>query len=562
MKTTTILLSLALAVMAQVAKAQHFGWAKQLGGTNDEYAYSIAIDATRNLYSIGSFQGTTDFDPAAGTFNLTSAGDYDIYLSKLDASGNFVWAKQLGGTGSDWGIAISIDALGNIYTSGIFEGTADFDPGPGTVNLTSTSGRSLFISKLDASGNFVWAKQSSGNAEGNYIRTDASGNVYTSGYFQGTTDFDPGAGTVNLTSAGGRDAFICKLDASGNFVWAKHLGGSGDDVSESFAIDASGNILITGYFSGKADFDPAPSTVNFLTAAEGDIYITKLDASGNFVWAKQLGGPDLDWGNSIALDASGNIYTTGFFQKTADFDPGAGTANLTAAVESSGIFVSKLDASGNFVWAKQLGGTGSDGGNAIAVDASENVYTAGTFSQTADFDPGAGTVNLTSAGKGDAFISKLDASGDFVWAKQLGGTLYDQAKYLVVDASGNVYTTGIFGSTVDFDPGSNTFNLTSAGGLDAFVHKLSGTSTGLSKNFLEHDILLYPNPTNGQVQIAFSNEVNNAQVTVRNVLGLEISRKSYSSTYSIHFALEGYAGIYFIEISSEGKKAMYKVVKE
>jgi len=562
MKTKTIILSLALALMAQITTAQHFGWAKQLGGTNDEYAYSIAIDAAGNLYSIGAFQGTTDFDPGAGTFNLTSANDYDIYLSKLDASGNFVWAKQLGGTGSDWGIAISIDALGNIYTTGIFEGTADFDPGPGTVNLTSTGGRSLFISKLDASGNFVWAKQTRGNAEGNFIRTDASGNVYTSGNFQGTTDFDPGAGTVNLTSAGGRDAFVCKLDASGNFVWAKHLGGSGDDVSESLAIDASGNCLITGYFSNKADFDPAPGTTSFLTAVAGDIYITKLDASGNFVWAKQLGGSGLDWGNSIVLDASGNIYTTGFFQKTADFDPGVGTANLTAAAESSGIFVSKLNASGDFVWAKKLGGTGSDGGNAIALDASGNVYTTGSFTQTADFDPGAGTVNLTSAGAGDVFISKLDASGNFVWATQLGGTLYDLAKYLAVDASGNVYTTGTFGSTVDFDPGSNTFNLTTVGGIDAFVHKLSQTNTGLTKNSLEHEILLYPNPSNGQLQIVFSKELNNAEVTVRNVLGLEISSESYTSANSINLALEGCSGMYFIEISSQGKKATYKIVKE
>lgn len=562
MKIKTILLSLILLVGTQVLKAQQFEWAKQIGGTNDEYTYAITKDASGNLYTTGAFKGTVDFNPGIGAFNMTSAGEYDIFIFKLDASGNFVWAKQLGGPDSDWGLDITIDATGNIYTTGIFADTADFDPGVGNYELiVKTGGVNLFISKLDASGNFVWAKQSEGNAQGSSIRTDGAGNVYTTGPFQFTTDFDPGAGTFNLTSSGGRDGFICKLDAMGNFVWAKQIGGTLDDVADELTIDGAGNVLTVGYFSGTVDFDPGAGTNHTLTALGGDIFISKLDATGNFVWAKQLGGSDLDWGYSVATDASGNVYTTGYFQKKADFDPGTGTFYLDAV--ASDVFISKLDAMGNFVWAKQLGGSEEYcWGKSIITDASGNIYTTGAFAGTADFDPGASSMNLTSMGDYDAFISKLDAMGNFVWAKQAGGTLFDQGVSLAIDGSGSVYTVGDFKGASDFDPGAGTFNLASTGGWDAFVLKLSGTNVGLRKNALEHEVVVYPNPTSAQLQVVFSNKLSQVQITVRNVLGQEINRKYYSSPNTIDLALDGYAGIYFIEVSSEGKKATFKVIKE
>ena len=149
----------------------------------------------------------------------------------------------------------------------------------------------------------------------------------------------------------------------------------------------------------------------------------------NFVWAKQMGGGNFDVGSGVALDGSGNVYTTGFFRGTADFDPGAGVFDLTST--SAGfedIFVSKLDSNGNFVWAKKMGGTGGDGAHSVAVDGSGNVYTTGFFSGTADFDPGPGTFNLTSAGFNAIFVSKLDSNGNFVWAKQMGGVFLPWVK--------------------------------------------------------------------------------------------------------------------------------------
>ena len=339
--------------------AQTLEWAKGMGGTSNDYGRSIALDASGNVYTAGYFYGTADFDPGAEIYNLTSAGSADIFISKSDSSGNFVWAKSMGGTNYDIGNSIALDASGNVYTTGIFYGTADFDPGTGTANLTSVGNGNIFISKLDASGNFVYAKSVGGTNgnEGFSIAIDTSGNVYTTGYFYGTADFDPGAGIFYLTSvsASYSDIFISKLDTSGDFVYAKSMGGTNYDISNSIALDASGNIYSTGYFQGTSDFDPGVGTFNLTSAdSAADIFISKLDASGNFVWAKQIGGTDYDYGRSMSLDASGNVYTTGDFYGTVDFDPGAGTFNLTSG-SGAAIFISKLDASGNFVYAKSMG---------------------------------------------------------------------------------------------------------------------------------------------------------------------------------------------------------------
>jgi len=189
-----------------------------------------------------------------------------------------------------------------------------------------------------------------------------------------------------------------------------------------------------------------------------------LSALGDFVWAMGLGSPGFDAGSDIAVDGDGNVYTTGYFSGNVDFDPGPGTAYLTAAgYWASDIFVSKLDTNGNFVWAINMGGTGYEEGAGIAVDGNGNIYITGYFNGTSDFDPGLGVANLTSAGREDIFISKLDANGNYLWVKGMGGSEVDQGYSIAVDREGNVYTTGYFQGTADFDPGPDIADLVSAG---------------------------------------------------------------------------------------------------
>jgi len=180
----------------------------------------------------------------------------------MDASGNFVWAKRFGNTNDDFGMAIATDALGNVYTTGRFQGTADFNPGAATNTLTSAGGIDIFIQKLDASGNFLWAKRCGGpgadygqfictDVSGNVICTDVSGNVYITGAFAGNVDFDPGSGITSLLGAGGEEIYVLKLNASGNFMWARAFAGSANDFANSICVDGSGNVYTTGYFHGN-----------------------------------------------------------------------------------------------------------------------------------------------------------------------------------------------------------------------------------------------------------------------------------------------------------------------
>jgi RTX calcium-binding nonapeptide repeat (4 copies)/Beta-propeller repeat len=436
---------------------------------------AITTDAAGNVYTAGYFEGTVDFDPGTGSFNLTSAGLDDIFVSKQDNAGNFLWAKRIGGIEHDRANDIAVDGLGNVYTTGSFAGTVDFNPNAGISNLTSAGLTDVFVSKWDNSGNFVWSKRFGGANfdEPTGIAVDGLGNVHTVGDFHGTADFDPSAGIFNITSAGYADVFVSKLSGAGNFIWAKSFGGVDYDVVKGLSVDDSGNVVTTGRFVGTVDFDPGPRAYDVTSVNGGvDVFISKLDRIGNFIWAKSVGDVSVQEGEDIAIDKYGNLLVTGYYYQTVDFDPGAGVFNLSPTGTGADIFVLKLDMSGNFVWVSSFGGNSEERSGGVAVDQYANVYVAGEFSGIADFDPRGGTFNLTSAGNADSFVTKLDSSGNFVWAKSMGGDRNDTGSDIALDGMANVFSTGRFGDTADFDPGAGTYNL-SGGGLDAYVSKLT-----------------------------------------------------------------------------------------
>ncbi len=389
----------------------NFVWAKSMGGAAPEEAHGIAVTQNGYVFITGYFSGTCDFNPGAGVYTLSPTGGDDIFICKLDPSGNFVWAKNIGGTGSCGGQAITVDNFGNSYVTGLYSGTADFDPGPGTYTLTANGSSDIFVCYFTTAGVFSWAKgmgSAANNSQGNSISLDASGNVFTTGSFAGTVDFDPGAGTFTLASAGFDDIFVSKLTSAGAFAWAGNMGGTGTDNGQSIFVDIFGNIFLTGSFNGTADFDPAPTTYTLSSGGFADVFICRLDPSGALGMAVSFKGQanGNDSGQSLCVDATGNIMVTGFFQSPVDFDPGVGSFTM-APVGAADAFVCKVDGNGTFVWAISMGGTGDDYALTSAIDVAGNMYAAGNYSGTADFDPTVGTSSLTSSGASDIFAMKF-----------------------------------------------------------------------------------------------------------------------------------------------------------
>ncbi len=382
---------------------------------------------------------------------------------------SFQWVNSVGDSGIYHGVrgnSIKTDGLGNSYITGYFTDTTDFDGGPGVFNLLTPKNTSnVFVLKLNSSGDFVWAKNMNGSSGvGLSLAIDPSGNIYTTGTFGGVVDFDPGPGTYTISEStpGAVNTFISKLDPSGNFVWAKSIGGMGDTYGRGISTDNAGNAYITGSFSDTLDLDPGPGLNKLISNGDADIFILKLDPLGNFVWAKSIGGNTIDEGVSIMTDATGNNYTTGSFSGTSDFNPGINSYSLSP-VGLNDIFILKLNASGNFVWAKAMGGDLGDGGQSITTDEFGNLYTTGYFSDVVDFNASAGVDTLTAYGTWDVFVLKLDTAGNYKWAKKLGGPGNETGNGICTDFHGNVYTTGRYALSSDFDPGINSFVLDNSG---------------------------------------------------------------------------------------------------
>ncbi|MDY0152034.1 MAG: SBBP repeat-containing protein [Candidatus Cloacimonas sp.] len=429
-------------------------WAKQGGGQSEDFVRDIATDANGNSYVTGNYFGIANF----GSFQLRSlTGEAppgteqssNIYVAKLDADGNYLWAKQAVGYQFDSGYCIATDSNSNVYVTGVFNDNIMF----GTISLTSSGNTDVFFAKLDANGNWLWAKKAGGSGAdtGTSIASDNSGNVYATGIFAGTATF----GSTQLTSSGGEDIYIAKLDTNGNWLWAKRAGGSNTDRGYGIATDSNMNSYVMGSFAGTSLFD----TYELSSSGNYDFFVGKLNPSGNWLWVKKGGGSGIDIGYSIDSDANGNHWVTGTFQGTATF----GTSSL---ISSGGddVFVAMLDSNGNYLWAKSAGGNGNDSGYGIASTSDGDSYITGHFTANASF----GSIPLSSNGNNDIYVAKLDLNGNWLWAKKAGSSDNDFGYGITADLDGLAYVTGTFKGTVVF--GSAT--LVSSGQSDVFIAKL------------------------------------------------------------------------------------------
>ena len=362
------------------------------------------------------------------------------------------WVIQTGGGSGDRGRGITVDDAGNIYVTGYFEGTATF----GSYSLTSIGGSDIFVAKMDTTGHCLWATRAGGNYGdwGNAITIDSSGNSYVTGFFREAATF----GLYSLTSNGYYDIFVAKMDTDGNWQWAIQAGGNGDlDYGNGITIDVAGNNYVTGWFEETATFG------SYSLASRGayDIFVAKIDRDGNWQWATQVGEVSNDHGYGITTDHAGNCYITGDFMETVTFGPYSLTSNGW-----NDIFVAKMDVNGNWLWATQAGGWGFDVGIGITVDNAGNSYVTGYFEETATFGSYSLTTNSIS-GFSDIFVAKMDATGTWLWATGAGGTEWDSGYAITIDDARNSYVTGFFWDTSNF----GFYSLTSSGEIDIFVAK-------------------------------------------------------------------------------------------
>jgi len=523
----------------------NFNSVKTLTSNGKEYIVDMYIDKNNNMYTIGTFNAVVDFDDSPGTSTLSTTST-DIFIRKNDASGNLLWVKQIGGNGEETVGGFNFDNYGNMYIVGSNASLSiDFDPSPVTsyTVAATTFGRQMFVLKLSSEGDFKWV-----NLYGGYfddyaidVKNDLLGNVY----FAGTiTDYTP-VGSTTLNPSNGH-AILVKLDSLGNFNWVKQTGGGSSETVYAIDMDKTQNIYmtgsitngatytyykkytnsgtliwsksnlalrandlvvdtvnqkvyLTGLFNGTVDFDSG-SGVSNLTASSSDAFILKTDTAGNFIWAKNIGSPNVDIGIGIKIDSHENVYSVGTFKGICDFDPSAANTFTLNGGSSFEVYISKLNSNGDYISANQIGAQLNDEVNKLEIDKNDCIYILGAYKGTVDFDL----------------------------------------------STGSTYTL-----TAD---ASNT---------DAFLAKYCDGAVNVIENKKQQiNYTIYPNPAKEvlNIKLEISNE-EKTTISISNILGEVVSSSVVENTNSFTLNTNSLkSGIYFVTVSYQGKQSTKKII--
>ncbi len=463
-----------------------YDWTVTMGSTGNEGGdnggnANVAVDSSGNVFIAGTFWSSADFDPGAGEDIHTTAGGYGAFLTKMNSDGSYGWTKTFEGSGFTEALDVAVDLNGNAFVSGYFWSTFDFDPSAGTDDHTSNGSGDAFVTKIYSDGSYGWTNTFGGtySDHAEAVGVDSSGNVYIAGTFRDdTVDFDPGVGVDEILSLG-ESGFLTKFSSDGSYEWTKAFRTIDTVVPRDIAFGLNDEVYVTGGFKGNVGFNYGGFDFH-LASGFSDIFLTKIMSDGSYGWTKSIGDTGTDRSNSVATDSSGNIFITGYFGGTVNFDTDGGSDDHLAVASSDG-FITKINSNGSYGWTKTFGGSSDDEGLGIALDSSDDIYIAGRFNDTVDFNLGAGGDNHTSLGFYDIFLTKLYNDGSYGWTKTAGSTNYDEGIGVAVDLSGNIFLSGIFIGTVDFDFEDGVDNHISLSGTrDIFLTKLSSDSAVLN----------------------------------------------------------------------------------
>ncbi|MCJ8155415.1 T9SS type A sorting domain-containing protein [Chryseobacterium sp. SSA4.19] len=572
----------------QSLTAQTTKWAVSIGDVYIDTASDVAIDATGNVYAVGYFKGVVDFNPGPiynpiNTLNPNQTKG-NLYCVKLDPNGNLIWVKQVGGVfQNDVSVVdqnldrfpkIALDGAGNVYVSGIYDYRVNFDTSSNSsfyLPNTSTMYTSFqFVCKLTSNGGFVWAKQVGGNdisnCRFNNMKVDTAGNVYMAGNFITTIDFDPGAGSFNMTSDNLSDIFFMKLDTNGDFVYAKQIGNTGNEQRlEDLSVDGQ-NLYLTGAYSGTVDFNPG-SEVNNLTSssAASDIFVAKYSlADGSYQWAKTFGSPTgWDSGYAIDTDSNGNVYCTGTFRETVDFNPNSVAVNNLTSIGGLSTYILKLNSSGEFVWVRNFGAKqGIYNYEAKSKDLSVNgdrVFVTGYY-LVQMVDGNEQPLFSSTSGNYDISIIALTTDGDYFWGKGFGGQLEDRGLAIRFRKNTNdMVLVGQYKGLTDFS------GITLGSGIisnyDGFILKMNFDNLlDVNETNKQNNITVYPNPTSDVININSKSKISKIEIhSADGKLILSKDIQGISASVNINTLP---SGVYFVNTLTGKENNYQKIIKK
>jgi len=442
----------------RTATVDYLAWelAQKAGGSSgDDQSNAVAVDSNGDVYVTGAFEQTATF----GSTTLTTAGNDDIFVAKMNSTGHWLWAVQAGGLYDDTGMDLAVDSTGNVFLTGSFQNTAQF--GSDSMTAGPTSNDDFFIAKIDTWGNWQWVEgvdcHNNGRCYGTSVAVDSAGYAYVTGSFTRDVDF----GTTTLTWAGVEDIFVAKIDTWGGWQWASMAGSTqGYDVAYSIDIGPSGNAFIAGYFQFTAYF----GTGSITTSGGSDVFIAKISPQGDWVWTGVAGGASSSEAYAVAVDSQGGVFVAGEFYSGISF------GNITYSTGGySNSFIAKAIDRGNSVdwdWAVTVDSSSSNSAEDIAFDPNGDLVFTGNFQGTASF----GNTAMTSSGNQDVYVAKILSNGNSAWAQKAGSGSNDAGLGIGMDSQGNLYVTGyFFQNTISF----GSVDIATSGGFDAFIAKMS-----------------------------------------------------------------------------------------
>ncbi len=429
-------------------------WSRRYGDAGDQVGTSVAIGAGGHVLVSGRFMANLDLGLATGA--LTSAGDYDLFLAELDASGTTLRGQRFGDLSPQVSTGIAVDAQGRVAWTGYFAGAVDFGAG---AALTSAGGQDLFVTKLDTDGapSFAVGFGDAVNQRANAVAAGPNA-VYAAGSFAGTIPVDV---DTTLATQGGQDVFILALDGSGVPQWARSFGSAGAQIATAVAATPAGDVLVAGTYVGALDLGGGA-----LPASVGErIFVASFDATGAHRWSRDLGATTSATPPAIASDAGGNALVAGGFAGASDLNGGTTSAGGMDA------FIAKLDGlTGAETWAMSFGDADEQSATAIAADEQGDVVVAIALA-------GSITVNggpVASAGLDDVLLVRVSAAGTVLAHERFGDAGEQRPEAIAPEGGGVVVVTGAFDGTLDFGDGDGPLVAAGVAGTnDIFVAQLT-----------------------------------------------------------------------------------------